>query len=194
MKKKKLFWGLGLGFLVVIIGVIVAIIIINTRPKDSGEFTAEQTNIGISFGSEIEQKYDTDENYLSSDAVADFEKRLEDCKSSICKVYVSMAYMDFVYLHYDNVDRATDVMLAIENEVKDVPQTVAIDYYVALRDFAKELGSEYELVYEYYKSFVEELLSGKTAKQILDERMPKSELKSVIEQDDAGEDEDEGED
>ena len=86
----------------------------------SGDYggTVGGATLAQDFRDKVEEKLANDSNYKYKDAVKDFEETVSSSAPTV-KIYMSIAYADFVKEKTDDINAAIEIMLKVENEKVD---------------------------------------------------------------------------
>ena len=165
-KNRRLFFAL-MFLLAVILALTISIILVNIY---NGDFESKRVRledvleeyeegylfdptIAKVFSEKIMDKLDSDTSYSYEDAVFDYERAYDKAGNGL-KIYITMAYADFVYDRSGDVDRVVEILKQVEDLVTDdITRNI---YYNALVKYYKILGENKKV--EYY----EQLLSEET--------------------------------
>ena len=111
---------------VAVVGVVVAIIVVNLPPSDVVEdvdFDDSEFQIAEKIGS-IMEKVDNDDSYSGEDALSEFEDLLSEDVSNKEKVRIGVMYSYFIFDYYhdsalamENLKRVSDY---VEDDSKDI--------------------------------------------------------------------------
>ncbi|MBR3144008.1 hypothetical protein IKF12_02285 [Candidatus Saccharibacteria bacterium] len=146
-------------FGVVILGLVVAIIVVLVRPKESvitiSDIVESQTNpvsnsaVAFMFDEEIQNNLG--EGYSYDDAIYDYQKAYDESTGSM-KIYIAVEYADFLYYELARLDDAIDIL----EKVGDLPddKVVLHVYYGKLLELYEAKGDEEKI------EQCKELLSG----------------------------------
>ena len=134
-------------FGVVILGLVVAIIVVLVRPRESivtiSDIIEGQTNpvsnsaVAFMFNEEIQNNLG--EGYSYDDAIYDYQKAYDESTGSM-KIYIAVEYADFLYYELARLDDAVDVL----EKVGDLPddKVVLHVYYSKLLELYEAKGDE----------------------------------------------------
>lgn len=144
----------------IILSLVVAIIVVLVRPKESivtiSDIIEGQTNpvsnsaVAFMFNEEIQNNLG--EGYSYDDAIYDYQKAYDESTGSM-KIYIAVEYADFLYYELARLDDAIDIL----EKVGDLPdeRVVLYVYYSKLLELYEAKGDEEKI--EQYKELLSSL-------------------------------------
>lgn len=149
---------------VAVVGVMVAIVVMNLPPRDGGEgddggggitdkdvFPEAQISTDMDlFAYEAAYKIENDADYSLEDAERDFEELIKSCTDDK-KYYAVTSYAFFIYNQTNDIEKASEILKSIEDDIK---KDLKADYYMSISNLYKK-AQDYAEAKRYIRLAVE---------------------------------------